>query len=317
MRCIFSKTGDPFFNLAAEEYLLKNYTEEFYFQYVNDPAVVVGKHQNALAEIDVDYLQEHGIVLARRISGGGAVYHDRGNMNYSFITNESPGDFVKFRKYTLPVISALQELGVEAFPGKRNEVLTGGGKISGTASHVFKTRVLHHGTLLFDADLERLGRCLYVDMEHYSDRAVKSIRSEVVNIRELLSSDMDSASFYDFIFRYIVVSAERNVVGRFSEQELEEIGRLRDEKFLGWEWNYGYSPKYTVERKLKGLRITTTVEKGIIVQIAFDGSGIMAVDPAVLSGILTGTRHDRFEARQKLRDHFDDELTGAVLEALF
>jgi lipoate---protein ligase len=317
MRCIYSPTGDPYFNLAAEEYLLKNYTGEVYFQYVNDPVVVVGKHQNALAEIDVDYLQEQGIALARRISGGGAVYHDHGNMNYAFITNESPGDFVKFRKYTLPVISALRELGVDAFLGKRNEVLTGRGKISGTASHVFKTRVLHHGTLLFDANLERLGRCLYVDLERYSDRAVKSVRSEVVNIRELLSSDMAPASFYDYIFRYIVDSAERNVVGRFSEQELEEIGRLREKKFLGWEWNYGYSPKYTVKRQLEGLLITTMVEKGIIVQIDFDGSGIMAVDPAVLSGILTGTRHDRHAARQMLREHFDDELTAIILVLLF
>jgi lipoate---protein ligase len=317
MRCIYSPTGDPYFNLAAEEYLLKNYTGEVYFQYVNDPVVVVGKHQNALAEIDVDYLQEQGIALARRISGGGAVYHDHGNMNYAFITNESPGDFVKFRKYTLPVISALRELGVDAFLGKRNEVLTGRGKISGTASHVFKTRVLHHGTLLFDANLERLGRCLYVDLERYSDRAVKSVRSEVVNIRELLSADMDPASFYNYIFRYIVDSAERNVVGRFSEQELEEIGRLREKKFLGWEWNYGYSPKYTVKRQLEGLLITTMVEKGIIVQIDFDGSGIMAVDPAVLSGILTGTRHDRHAARQMLREHFDDELTAIILVLLF
>lgn len=317
MRCIYSPTGDPFFNLAAEEYLLKNYTEEFYFQYVNDPAVVVGKHQNALAEIDVDYLQEQGIVLARRISGGGAVYHDRGNMNYSFITNESPGDFVKFRKYTLPVISALQELGVDAFLGKRNEVLTGRGKISGTASHVFKTRVLHHGTLLFDADLERLGRCLYVALERYSDRAVKSVRSKVVNIRELLTTDMEPVSFYDFIFRYIVASAERNVVGRFSGQELEEIGKLRDEKFLGWEWNYGYSPKYTVERMLEGLRVATTVEKGIIVQIGVDGSGILEADLARLSGILTGARHDRLMVGQALKDHFDDELTAIILELLF
>jgi lipoate-protein ligase A len=317
MRCINSPTGDPFFNLAAEEFLLKNYTEEFYFQYVNDPAVVVGKHQNALAEIDVDYLQAHGIVLARRISGGGAVYHDHGNMNYSFITNESPGDFVKFRKYTQPVISALQELGVNAFLGKRNEILTGEGKVSGTASHVFKTRVLHHGTLLFDADLERLGRCLYVPLERYRDRAVKSVRSEVVNIRELLSSDMAPASFYEFIFKYMVASAERNVVGRFTEQELEEIGKLREEKFLGWEWNYGYSPKYTVERKVEGLRISTTVERGIIVQTDVDGNGIMAVDPTVLSGILTGTRHDRFAVGQKLLEHFDDELTGVILKLLF
>lgn len=317
MRCIYSPTGDPFFNLAAEEYLLKQYNKEIYFQYVNDPSVVIGKHQNALAEIDDGYLHENGILLARRISGGGAVYHDGGNLNYSFITNESPGNFVKFVKYTAPVIAALRELGVDAFLGKRNEILTSSGKLSGTASHVFKTRVLHHGTLLFDADLERLGRCLYVDPVRYSGKAVKSVRSEVVNIRDLLETDMGREDFFDFIFRHIVASDDKKVIEGFTRSEEEAIGELRQTKFASWEWNYGYSPKYTVERSLEGLRIITTVEKGKIVHIGFDGSGMMEVDPALLSGILTGTRHDWHVVEQKLRDHFNDKMTGVILEMLF
>ncbi|MCA1747924.1 MAG: lipoate--protein ligase, partial [Bacteroidales bacterium] len=292
MRCIFSQTGDPFFNLAAEEFLLKHNEEAVYFQYVNDPAVVIGKHQNALAEIDDCYLQEQGIVLARRISGGGAVYHDSGNLNYSFITNELPGDFVKFRKYTAPAIAALRELGVDAFLGKRNEILTSSGKVSGSASHVFKTRVLHHGTLLFDADLERLGRCLYVDTVRYMDRAVKSVRSEVVNIRNLLETDMDREAFYSFIFRYIVASGENNVDDGFTRSEEEAIGALRQTKFASWEWNYGYSPKYTVEREMEGLRMVTTVEKGKIVDIGCEGSGLNELDTALLHRMLTGTQHD-------------------------
>ncbi len=317
MRCIYSQTGDPYFNLAAEEYLLKHYNEEIYFQYVNDPAVVIGKHQNALAEINDRYLHENGILLARRISGGGAVYHDHGNMNYSFITNELPGDFVKFDKYTAPVIEALRELGVEAYLGKRNEVLTGAGKISGTASHVYKTRVLHHGTLLFDADLERLGRCLHVEPDRYSDKAVKSVRSDVVNIRDLLEAGMERKEFYDFIFRHVLVADHRNIIERLTRSEVEKIAELRKNRYALWEWNYGYSPNYTVERQLKGVRITTTVEKGAIIHISFADSGLPEVDPEFLREILTGIRHDWITVRQILRDHLDDELTGVLLEVLF
>ena len=317
MRCIQSHTTDPYFNLAAEEYLLKQNDGAIYFQYVNDPAVVIGKHQNALAEIDDCYLGEQGIVLARRISGGGAVYHDGGNLNYSFITNELPGDFVKFKKYTAPVIAALRELGVDAFLGKRNEILTSSGKVSGSASHVFKSRVLHHGTLLFDVDLERLGRCLYVDPVLYIDKAVKSVRSEVVNIRDLLETDMDREAFYDFIFRYIVDSGESHVDDGFTRSEEEAIGALSQTKFASWEWNYGYSPKYTVERELEGLRIVTTVEKGKIADIGFDGSGWSKLDPALLHRMLTGTQHDRFAVGKKLLEQYDEALTRAILDVLF
>ncbi len=317
MRCVLSHTSDPYFNLAAEEYLLKHYQEDFYFQYVNDPSVVIGKHQNALAEIDDCYLQEHGILLARRISGGGAVYHDGGNLNYSFITNESPGDFVKFKKYTAPAIAALRKLGVDAFLGKRNEILTRSGKISGSASHVFKSRVLHHGTLLFDADLERLGRCLYVDLLRYMDKAVKSVRSEVVNTRDLLETDMEREAFYSFIFRYIVDSDENNIENGFTRSEVEAIETLSRSKFASWEWNYGYSPKYTVERELEGLRIVTTVEKGKIVDIGFDGSGWSKLDPALLHRMLIGTQHDRFVVRHKVLEQYNEALTTAILDMLF
>jgi lipoate---protein ligase len=317
MRCIRSHSTDAYFNLAAEEYLLKQNDGAVYFQYVNDPAVVIGKHQNALAEIDDCYLQEQGIMLARRISGGGAVYHDAGNLNYSFITNESPGDFVKFKKYTAPAISALRELGVDAFLGKRNEILTSSGKVSGSASHVFKSRVLHHGTLLFDADLERLGRCLYVDPVRYEDKAVKSVRSEVVNTRELLETDMGREEFYDFIFRYIVGSDDNNVEEGFTRSEEKEIETLSLTKFVSWEWNYGYSPKYTVERELEGLRIVTTVERGKIVDIDYEGKELSELDPALLRRTLTGLPHDRYAVGQKLMDHFGDVQTGVMLDLLF
>jgi lipoate-protein ligase A len=318
MRCIRSHTSNPFFNLAAEEFLLKSFSDDLYFQYLNSPCVVIGKHQNAQAEIDVKYLAESKILLARRISGGGAVYHDKGNINYSFITNELPGDLIKFEKYTAPVISMLRELGVHAFSGKRNEILTDSGKISGTASHVFKSRVLHHGTLLFDADIEKLARCLYVDSGHYTDRAVKSVRSDVVNIRDLLSSKMSISEFDEYLFRYILSSGEVNSLYSFSASDIESIEELMQKKFLGWEWNYGYSPRYILERDFLEFHIIAKIEKGVIESVEIDGEGWEDWRyTGALTG-LTGVRHDRTTIglllRQKYKDH---QLVEDILDVLF
>lgn len=320
MKCILSISNDPFFNLAAEEYLLKQFSDSFYFQYVNTPSVVVGKHQNALAEIDIDYLEQQGIVLARRISGGGAVYHDQGNMNYAFITNESPGDFIKFKKYTAPVISALHQLGIPARMGKRNELLTGDKKISGTASHVFKTRVLHHGTLLYDADLERLSKCLYVDIGRYTDRAVKSVRSEVVNLREIIETPLATNDFFRHVFESILKSAEKHELHTFSAHDQEAIWSMARNKFSTWEWIYGYSPKYEVERTLavrgQALHTRVFVHKGRIGEVVISGN--LEIDPSKISDALKGARHRKQEVASILSGlDLDQDLFEVCLKGFF
>ena len=320
MKCIRSTSHDPYFNLAAEEYLLKQFQEEYYFQYVNDPSVGVGKHQNALAEIDLDFLEKEGIRLARRISGGGAVYHDPGNLNYAFITEESPGDFVKFSTYTAPIIAALRQAGIQAHLGKRNELLTGDKKISGTASHVFKTRVLHHGTLLFDADLQKLSRCLYVEEGRYRDKAVRSVRSEVVNLQTLLAEEMDDQAFYHHIFHHILESDPGNKRYDFTDQDLEAIKKLVNEKFSTWEWIYGYSPKYEIERDIRiqgvAMHVRITVSKGVMDEVAIFGTG--KFDPAPFLEVLKGTRHNREIVSEKLRDlDWTPEQVSELVAALF
>jgi len=318
MKCIRSHTDDPYFNLAAEEYLLKQFNIPFYFQYVNRPSVVVGKHQNAAAEIDDAFLAAHGIILARRISGGGAVYHDHGNMNYSFITNESPGDFIKFKKYTAPVIDALQKQGVEAHLGTRNEILAGDRKISGTASHVFKTRVLHHGTLLFNTDLGRLSKCLYVDSGRFTDKAVRSIRSEVVNVRELMPSPPEADVFFDQLFEAISNGTDGAYV--FSRDDIAAISELVKVKFSRWEWNYGYSPKYEIRRKLvtRGKTISSHVwvNKGRIERLVLDGS--TGIDRSVIERLLVGARHEKQEVHNILLQHgMEPDLAAIILHGVF
>jgi len=320
VKCILSDNPDPYFNLAAEEYLLKHFSEDFYFQYVNRPSVVVGKHQNALAEVDTGYLEEQGILLARRISGGGAVYHDPGNLNFAFVTNESPGDFIKFKKYTAPVIAALQELELAACMGKRNELLSGDRKISGTASHVFKSRVLHHGTLLYATDLERLSKCLYVEAGRFRDKAVKSVRSEVVNLRELMAEPMSNEAFFRHVYEHILQSTQEHEAHVFTPGDLDAINTLAREKFSTWEWIYGYSPGFELERTIplagEVLQSRVYVHRGVIEEVIFGGT--VQMDSSKVAAALKGARHSRQEVIKILSGlDLDAEITDAIIPALF
>lgn len=295
MKFILSPSTNPYFNLAAEEYLLHEYHEDVYFQYINDPSVVVGKHQNAVAEVDLDYLEEHKILLARRISGGGAVYHDHGNLNFSFLTKEQPGNFVRFKKYTEAIIAALRNIGLKVELGSRNELLLGGKKISGTASHVYKTRVLHHGTLLYNANINRLSSCLYVDSGHLKSKAVQSIRSDVTNLSQHMEEVKTSDEFNLFLFHSVSDFYADKQEYSFKEFDLQAIENLVKTKFSTWEWNFGYSPKYSLTKDLDmdntHSQIITTVEKGFILEIDFKGSVPAKVKD--MAGQLVGLPHSR------------------------
>ena len=183
MLCVNNIYTDPYFNMAMEEYFLKNFTENIFILWRNEPAVIVGKHQNSLAEINVDYVTEKGIKVVRRLTGGGAVFHDLGNINFTFIENGSKPDFQKF---TRPILDVLIDLGVDARFEGRNDLTIGGRKFSGNAIAVWKNRTLEHGTLLFSAVMEDLSGALKVNPLKFEDKAVKSTRSRVTNISEHL-----------------------------------------------------------------------------------------------------------------------------------
>jgi len=174
---ILSRSRNVFFNLAVEEYLLKQKTDDVFMLWQSGISVVVGKHQNTYAEINHAYIREHQIPVVRRLSGGGAVFHGPGNLNFTFIQNGEPGKMVNFRKFVTPVIEYLKTLGLSAEIGTQNEILIGGVKISGNAEHIFKKRVLHHGTLLFNVDLSMLKEAIKVVPERYIGKAVQSNRS--------------------------------------------------------------------------------------------------------------------------------------------
>lgn len=287
---------DPYFNIAAEEYFLRESDREYFLLYMNEPSVIIGKHQNAYAEIDYDFIRDNNVKVARRISGGGAVWHDQGNLNYSFIKNGREGELVNFRKHMQPVLDFLIELELNAsFEGK-NSLVVDGYKISGNAEHVYKNRVLHHGTLLFDTNLDNLVKALEGDTHKYTDRAVKSIRSKTTNINDLLKTRMSITEFRDIFVKFIIAGDTEGKIIDMENSDNQKIQILTDNKYSQWEWNFGYSPPYklnsTVDISGSKLGISLQVEKGRIINVNITGD---LAEPSLrekLESALTGQKHE-------------------------
>lgn len=319
MICMDTQNYDPGYNLAAEEYLLKKTKLECFILYRNEASVIVGKHQNAMAEVNLPYVSEHRIRVVRRITGGGTVYHDPGNLNYSFIRNGEKGKLVDFMKHSRIVMDFLEKKGQEVVFDGRNSLLLGGKKISGTAEHVYHDRVLHHGTILFSADLDRLSGSLNTRMDRYDDRAIKSLRSEVMNLGERLP-ELDIDGFSGELMDFVRGSDPRSNAGyEFSAGDLEEIGRLVADKYSRWDWNFGYSPKYTFENNinLEGLECTVRfgVERGIIKDLSVSGWKGDNRFPEKLRNSLNGRPHGYRAVGDALRE-LRPGLQGKELRAL-
>jgi len=290
MLCLNLTSTDPFFNIAVDEYLLKNRKEDFLVISVNTPSVIIGKHQVAHREADTFFAEQNNIPGIRRISGGGAVFHDEGNLNFSFILQSRYGSQVDFRKYTLPVIEFLSTLGVNAkFEGK-NDLKIEGLKISGNAEHVYRQRVLHHGTLLFDSRLDMLRNSLRKDTSHYSTRAVSSNPSSVINLKEKIPG-MNMTEFTSSMFQFFLDKGDGNSVTRLTPTEESEIKSLAESKYKTWEWNYAYGPEYQLNKVIdfNGIKhkFSLQVKDGVIKECIIEGSEIMAE----IAEKLTGCRH--------------------------
>ena len=269
MRLINNSSTNPYFNIALEEYLLKHTTENIFMLYVDEPSVIVGKHQNTYAEVNIRFASEKSIKVVRRISGGGTVFHDFGNLNFCFIANGKEGHLVDFKKFTTPIMEVLLKNDIPVVLEGKNDLRVEGFKISGNAEHVFKNRVLHHGTLLVSSDLQNLSNILKVDAEKYTDNAVKSIRSKVANINQFLKKKIGVEELKNQIFEHIK-QLHSGVFYNLTETDIVEINELITGKFSQWLWNFGYSPRYEFRTKaiFNNLEndIFLEVENGIIKQ---------------------------------------------------
>ncbi|MBR5735239.1 MAG: lipoate--protein ligase [Bacteroidales bacterium] len=274
MLSIIDNHTDPYWNLAAEEYLLENFDRPVFRLWRNAPAIIVGRNQNALAEINLGYAESHGLAVVRRMSGGGAVYHDLGNVNFTFIDACSRGESTSemFCRFTAPVIAALAMLGVEARLEGRNDLMIAGRKFSGNAICIHSGRVMQHGTMLFSTSLDDMAAALSSDTSKFSGRAVASNRSRVTNIQPHLPTPMSVTEFMDFVGKEIAKDAERY---EYSREDLEAISRLADGKYRTEGWNFAAGPAFSYSKTARfpcgTLSLTAKIGKGIIEDLAVSG----------------------------------------------
>ncbi|RLD87027.1 MAG: lipoate--protein ligase family protein [Bacteroidetes bacterium] len=263
---------NPFFNIAAEEYVLKHFDEDVLMLWQSTPAVIVGKHQNMVAEVNLNYTRENRIPVIRRVSGGGTVFHDLGNLNYTLIKTEANRErLIDFKKFSAPVMEFLRTLSIQAeFEGKNNLVINGK-KFSGNSAHVLKNRVMHHGTLLFNTNLENLEKVIRPPKANIADKAIKSVSATVTNISMELQSTITFEDFRQSLAAFLVDHYQIDNIYHFSEQDIAEINKLVAEKYNTPQWNYGYSPYYEFENTLDGFYLFIKVKKGLVEAIELNG----------------------------------------------
>ena len=294
-----TKSTDPYYNLAFEEYVLTHRTEgDYLLLWQNDNTVVVGRNQNTAEEINGDFVEKHRINVVRRSTGGGAVYHDMGNLNYSFITDAGEKEELSFARFTQPVVKALCDLGLPASASGRNDILVGDCKVSGTAQRLTGDRILHHGTLLFDSDPSMVAGALAVHPEKFQSKSAKSVRARIGNIRSFLREDMTLPTFWDYLRTALAQGAFQET--SLTEEELREVQRLRDEKYATWDWNYGKSPAYDMvnHRRFAGgtLEVRMNVRHAVIQEIGFTGDFLSRRELAPLTEALRGSDMQRASA---------------------
>ncbi|WP_373484097.1 biotin/lipoate A/B protein ligase family protein [Acetobacterium sp.] len=308
MKVFDSTNTDVYFNLAMEEYLFKNYVDtEYLLLWKNHNSIVLGKHQNIFEEINLAAVAESGIQVARRNTGGGTVFHDEQNLNYSFISNREGDGFADYDQFLTPVIKALNEMGIPAVKRRTSDIAIGEQKISGSAQTVKKGRILHHGTLLYNADLSLLKNLLKTTAGKITSKSVKSVRSEVTNIKKhMTDQSMTMAAFKDTLLEKLLPDGFEKV--SLTEEDIQAIQTLVDEKYSQWEWNYGQSPKFSFEKdsavqSLKGIKIQFDVKLEIIkgritkCQVMVDG----LVNTELMEN-LAGARYGYEEVLYKLEE---------------
>lgn len=300
MKFITNLSNNPNYNLAFEEYCFKNLPqdEDFVFLWINGPAIIVGKNQNTIEEINTEFVRENNIKVVRRITGGGAVYHDLGNLNFSIFTKSEGKDRIDFGQINIPILKSLERFGIQAVLSGRNDLTVDEKKVSGIAQSVWKKRILNHGTILYDTDLTVLSKALNVRADKYESKGVKSVRSRVTNIKPYMKGDVDILTFKGMLLKYIFEYAgEEPVEYILTPEQLEGIDKLYKEKYGTWEWNYGESPDFGMKNYKKfpvgGIEVRLKISNGIIDDAKVFGDFFGTKDVSELESLLKGLKYDR------------------------
>lgn len=310
---------DPRINLAIEEYLLKTMDVEsdpFLLFYINEPSIIIGKNQNTAEEINTDYVDSNGIHVVRRLSGGGAVYHDLGNLNYSFITVDDGNSFRNFRKFTEPVVKALQSLGVNAELSGRNDLMAEGRKVSGNAQFSTRGRMFSHGTLMFDTEVDAVVSALKVSKEKIESKGIKSIRSRVANISEFLKEPMTVTEFRNAILHSIFNGEENVRYYELTDEDWKNIHELSKQRYGNWDWNYGKSPKFNIKHSHRfpvgGIDVRLQVENGIVQDAHIYGDFFGVGDVSEIEQAITGSKYERASLDKAIAGIDIPKLLGGI-----
>jgi lipoate-protein ligase A len=290
MFCIDIESNNPAYNLALEEVLLRKSDKEFFLVYINSPSVIVGKNQVANKEADSRFIALNNISLYRRLTGGGTVYHDHGNINFSFIYNNPSDRWESFAKHSELIIDFIDTLDVKASLKGKNDIRVNKRKISGNAEYVYRNRVIRHGTLLFDSDLELLKGSIRSDQSDYITRSVHSNPAEVINLKELVNQPIDTITFKNKLIDFIAAREGNNFMA-INPEYMKEAEFLDLSKYGTWEWNYGASPQYEIRKNFffNGGKIDAriVVKHGIIQECFLNG----IEEAEKVAGYLVGLRH--------------------------
>lgn len=320
MKYIENDSNDIYFNLALEEYIFNNFKDDTYLLlWRNDNSIVLGKHQNIFEEVNLRATERMGINVARRSTGGGAVFHDKGNLNYSFISYHDSNPSIEYDKFLNPVISALKSLGVQAEKRRTCDIAIDGKKISGSAQTIKGGRILHHGTLLFDTDLSKLNEVLKAPEGEINSKAVKSVKSTVTNIKEYVANKvMTIDDFQNLLLKALFPEGVKEDI--LSKEQLQEIKELAENKYSKWQWNYGKSPKFSFQKESiifgEKVYIKLYIDKGIIVssEIIWDKLPVKDIELAIIETPYSykeiGNRLKEIKSIENIKNLNIEELTS-------
>lgn len=313
---IISDSTDANFNFALEKYTMYDLeiAEEYFLFWRTEPTLMIGKFQNALQEINMDYVKENHVNIVRRITGGGTIYTDMNGWQFSFITKNPKDQRIDFAKFTQPILEALSSIGINAELSGRNDLLIDGRKFSGNAQYKTKKISLHHGSLLFNTNLENMVRALNVDDEKIISKGVKSVRSRVTNIAEHMDQKLSSESFRDLMLDYLTRDM---ATYSLTLDDIKAINVIKAEQFDTWEWNFGKSPKFNItkEKRYEGGKLTvcSSVNKGVLQNIEFYGDFFEQKDLAPLKECLIGCQYNEHAINLALKkiqaDNFIYQIT--------